>query len=113
MKLEHYPKVFKILDEDMNELRYLMVIDENYNDDDSDEFDAINPEDFNYILYITQRLQDAVGDNVMVELVKKLNAHHAIQEFYLSEVDLYGIQTDLDEEGIARIVLEILEESIV
>jgi len=107
---EAYPKLYRTLPEDVSELRYLLVIDENYDDDDSDEFDAIDPEDFNYLLYVTDTLQDAVGEPVMIELVKKLKTHKYIEEFYLSDIDLYGIQTGLDEEGIAYMVLGTLEE---
>ncbi|MCF6245376.1 MAG: hypothetical protein L3J43_10105 [Sulfurovum sp.] len=105
-----YPKVFKTLPEDLDELRYLMVIDENYMDEDSDEFDGMDPEDFNYLLYITDTLQEAVGEEVIVALVKKLKVHKEIQEFYLSEIDLYGLQTGLDKEGIGHMVLSTLEE---
>lgn len=108
-----YPKLFKKLPEDITELRYILVIDENYDDDDSDEFDAIDPEDFNYLLYVTDILQEAIGESPMVELIKKLKVHKNIDEFYLSDVDLYGIQTALDEEGIAKMVLATVEEVIV
>ena len=107
---KNYPKLFKTLPEDTTELRYLLVIDENYDDDDTDEFDAIDPEDFNYLLYVTDLLQEAVGEAKMIELVKTLKEHKEISEFYLSEIDLYGIQTELDEEGIADMVLRSLEE---
>jgi disulfide oxidoreductase YuzD len=107
---KNYPKLFKKLPEDTTELRYLLVIDENYDDDDTDEFDAIDPEDFNYLLYVTDLLQEAVGETVIVELVKKLDKHKDIEEFYLSDIDLYGIQTNLDEEGIAKMVLGSVEE---
>ena len=109
---KNYPKFFKTLPEDVTELRYLLVIDENYDDDDSDEFDAIDPEDFNYLVYVTDVLQEAIGESAMVELVKKLKKHENIDEFYLSDSDLYGIQTSLDDEGIARIVLSSVEEVI-
>ncbi len=106
----NYPKLFKTLPEDVTALRYLVVIDENYNDDDTDEFDAIDPEDFNYLVYVTDMIQEAVGETAIVEMVKKLKYHKDIDEFYLSDVDLYGIQTSLDEEGIAAMVLGTLEE---
>ncbi|CAA6818498.1 MAG: Unknown protein [uncultured Sulfurovum sp.] len=107
-----YPKIFKKLPKDEIELRYLLVIDENYDDDDSDEFDAIDPEDFNYLVYVTETLQTVVGEDNIVSLVKQLKVHKDIDEFYLSEVDLYGIQTNLDEEGIAMMMLGILEELV-
>ena len=109
---KNYPKLFKTLPEDDIELRYLLVVDENYDDDDSDEFDAIDPEDFNYLLYVTDMLQEAVGEPVIIELVKTLKEHKDIEEFYLSDIDLYGIQTDLSEEGIAEMVLGVLEEKL-
>ena len=109
---KNYPKLFKTLPEDTTELRYLLVIDENYDDDDSDEFDAIDPEDFNYLLYVTDMLQEAVGEPTIIELVKTLKEHEDIEEFYLSDVDLYGIQTNLDEEGISKMVLGVLEEKL-
>ncbi|MEN8727536.1 MAG: hypothetical protein ABF276_06185, partial [Sulfurovum sp.] len=62
--------------------------------------------------YTTEMLQEAVGEPTMVELVKKLKEHQDIEEFYLSDVDLYGIQTDLDEEGIAHMVFGSLEETL-
>jgi hypothetical protein len=105
-----YPKLYAKLPEDVSEIRYLLVIDENYDDDDSDEFDAIDPEDFNYLLYVTDMLQEAVGETTIVELVKTLKVHKDIAEFYLSDIDLYGIQTSLDEEGIAHMTLGSLEE---
>lgn len=107
-----YPKIFKKLPKDATELRYLLVIDENYDDDDSDEFDAIDPEDFNYLVYVTDTLQDVVGEESVVSLVKQLKVHKDIDEFYLSEIDLYGIQTNLNEEGIASMVFDILEEIV-
>ena len=108
-----YPKLYEKLPEDVSELRYLLVIDVNYDDEDSDEFDAIDPEDFNFLLYVTELLQETVGESVMIELVKKLKVHKDIEEFYLSDIDLYGIQTNLDEEGIAHMVLGSLEETLV
>jgi hypothetical protein len=105
-----YPKLFAKLPEDVSELRYLLVIDVNYNDDDTDEFDVLDPEDYNFLLYTTEMLQEAVGEPIMVELVKRLKEHKDIEEFYLSDIDLYGIQTNLDEEGIAHMVLGSLEE---
>jgi hypothetical protein len=104
-----YPKLFSKVDDEIDELRYLLVIDENFNDVDSDEFDAIDPEDYNYLVYVTERLQEALGEEGMVTFIKVLEAHKDVDLFYLSDVDIYGIQTDLDDEGIAKMILEIVE----
>ena len=104
-----YPKLFSKVDDELDELRYLLVIDKNFNDVDSDEFDAIDPEDYNYLVYVTERLQDVLGEEGMVTFIKALEAHDDVALFYLSDVDLYGIQTDLEDEGIAKMILEIAE----
>lgn len=106
---KNYPKIFKRLLEDSIEVRHLLVIDENYHDDDTDEFDGMNAEDFNYLIYVTEMLQEAVGEKAIVEMVKGLKDHKSIEDFYLSEVDLYGIKTVLNKEGIAAMVLSTLE----
>ena len=104
-----YPQLFSKLVEEVDEVRYLVVVDKNFNDVDSDEFDAIDPEDYNYLVYITERLQDVMGEKLMVEFVKQLEAHKDVALFYLSDVDLYGIQTDLEDEAIEKMVLETVE----
>ena len=110
---EKYPKIFSKLDEEVDEVRFLVVVDKNFDDVDSDEFDAIDPEDYNYLVYVTERLQTVLGEESMVAFVKKLEADEAVALFYLSEVDLYGMQTGLDDEGIAKMVLDIAEGCIV
>jgi len=107
-----YPKLFSKLTEEVDEVRYLVVIDKNFNDVDSDEFDAIDPEDYNYLVYITERLQDVMGEKLMIEFVKQLEAHKDVALFYLSEIDLYGIQTDLEDEAIEKIVLDMVEDLV-
>ena len=104
-----YPKLFSKVDDELDELRYLLVIDKNFNDVDSDEFDAIDPEDYNYLVYVTERLQEILGEGGMVTFIKALEAHDDVALFYLSDVDIYGIQTDLEDEGIAKMILEIAE----
>lgn len=104
------PKLFKKFEEEVTEIRYLLVVDENYNDDDSDEFDAIDPEDYNYLVYVTELLQETIEEPTMIELVKKLKVHKDISEFHLSDIDLYGIQTEHKEDGIAKMVLTTIEE---
>ena len=108
-----YPKLFSKLPEDISALRYLLVIDENYNDDDTDEFDAIDPEDYNYLIYITETLQSVMKERGMVQFIKLLEGREEVEEFYLSEIDLYGMQTKLGEEGIAKMILGIIEELMV
>ena len=107
-----YPKLFSKVDNEIDEIRYLVVVDKNFDDVDSDEFDAIDPEDYNYLVYVTERLQAVLGEEGMVTFIKLLEAHKDVALFYLSDVDIYGIQTKLDDDGIAHMVLEIVEEIV-
>ena len=107
-----YPKLFSKLSEEVDEVRYLVVVDKNFNDVDSDEFDAIDPEDYNYLVYVTKRVQDVMGEGGMVTFIKSLESHKDIALFYLAEIDLYGIQTQLEDEGIETMVLECIESAI-
>jgi hypothetical protein len=109
----NYPKLFSKLKDEVDEVRYLVVIDKNFDDVDSDEFDAIDPEDYNYLVYITERLQEVLGEEGIVSFIKILEAHKDVALFYLSEVDLYGIQTNLEDEDIEKMVLELVESVLV
>ncbi|SFV71642.1 hypothetical protein MNB_SV-13-866 [hydrothermal vent metagenome] len=105
-----YPKTFGLIKEEFSALRYLLVIDENYDDEDTEEFDAIDPEDYNYLVYITDLLRESIGEENLLESIKRFQNHSDIKEIYVSEIDLYGIQTDLNEAGIAKMVLGTIEE---
>ena len=107
-----YPKLFSKLLEEVDEVRYLVVVDKNFDDVDSDEFDAIDPEDYNYLVYITERLQNAMGEEKMVAFIKQLEAHKDVALFYLSDADLYGIQTNLEDEAIEKMVLDVVESVV-
>ncbi len=110
MKLrDKYKNIFKHLDEDFDEYRYLVVVDENYDDIDSDEFDAIDPEDYNFIIYITERVQNILGEDGMKQLISELENHEKFDDFILSDIDNYGIKSDLDEEGVAREILKVVD----
>jgi hypothetical protein len=108
-----YPKLFSKVDNEIDEVRYLVVVDKNFDDVDSDEFDAIDPEDYNYLVYMTERLQIVLGEAGMVKFVKALEAHEDVDLFYLSEIDLYGIQTSLKDTAIEAMVLETVESILV
>jgi len=111
---ERYPELFSRLPEDVDELRTLLVIDENENDGDVDELDEVDSEEYNYILYLTETLQDALGgEEQLVALINKLDEKSDFEDFFPSEIDLYGIKTELDESGIARVILDSVEEILV
>jgi hypothetical protein len=107
---EEFPKIINAIDEDFDELRFLIVVDENYGDVDSDEFDAIDPEDYNFLVYITPRVQEVLGEEKMNQLIEKLQNHDKFDDFYMSDVDIYGIQCDgFDEESLSKEILTFID----
>jgi hypothetical protein len=110
MKLETtYPKLFATLEDKELELRHLLNVDENYEDYDSEEFD-FDPEEYNYVIYIAEPIFSALGEEKMEELMVKLNEKEAFKNFLPTELDLYGVQTDLNEEEIVAMILDLVEE---
>ena len=105
-----YPTLFSKIDEDIDELRYLVVIDENYEDIDDEEADVFDPNDYNYLVYITPRVSTALGEDGLKELYTELENREVFETFLASEEDLYGLKSNLSEEEIAYKILDIAEE---
>ena len=109
---KEFPKIVSALDEEIDDLRYLLVIDVNYDSIDDDEFDVFDPEEYNYLLYITERLQNIMGEELLGQLPELLEKTGEFEEVFASEPDLYGIKIEGDEEKIARIILTEIESRI-
>jgi len=111
---EVYPKLFKkIADDDLVEDLYdLVSIDANYVDEDALEDDIFDPEDYNYILYIDERLQNAIGEENFKLLRKKIENMGVIEDFICSEDDLYGIRSNLQADEITKNILDIVENEL-
>ena len=109
---DEFPKIYGKLDTEYDELRYLVAVDENYDDIDSDEFDAFNPEDYNYIVYVDERIQEIIGEDGMKKLVDILENQNIFEDFLATDIDNYGVKSDLDEDGVAKRILEIVEGMI-
>jgi hypothetical protein len=108
-----YPKLFERLPEEDFPLRELMVIDENINDGDVDELDEIDSSEYNYIVYIAERLQNALGGvDSLVELAKSLDEDSRLGEYMPVEEDLYGIQFDGSEDELVRLIFGHIERLI-
>jgi len=108
LKVE-YPKLFDRLPKDTTELRYILIIDENFNDVDSDEFDAIDPEDFNYMVYITELLQESIGADIYEKLSDRYEQSSIFEDFYDAGGGLFGVMTKESEDGITRVFLSEIE----
>jgi hypothetical protein len=105
-----YPKIFDKLEDKEVELRHLLSIDENYEDYDSDEFE-FDYDEYNYIIYIAEPIQNILGDKID-ELMVKLDKKDEFTNFMATDRDLYGVKTNLDEEKITSLVLNLIEEIV-
>jgi len=109
MKLqEKYPKLFDKLEDKELELRHLFNVDENYEDYDSEEFE-FNFEEYNFIVYIAEPMQEALGQEKMEELMVKLNDNSSFDNFLASEIDLYALKSSLSIEELEELILNQVE----
>ena len=105
---EQYPKLFEKLEDKDVELRHLLNVDANEEDYDSEEFE-FDYEDYNFIIYIAEPVQQALGTEKLANLIEKLEASGKFENFLASEEDLYGVKSGLTEEEIAQLVLGTVE----
>ncbi len=108
---KEYPNIAKVIEEkDLDELRYFVVVDENYADIDDEELDVYDPEDYNYLVYVTERLSSVLKEEGLKELIGRLYELKEFESFLDSEIDLYGVKSQLDGDKIAKTVLAIIDE---
>jgi len=111
--LNEFPKLMERLEEDIDELRYLLVIDPNeYDPEIDDEFDVFDPQDYNYLVYVTETLQEAMGKERFEQLHHWIADAKIFDEFLASEEDLYGVMASEDEEGVGRKILALIESKL-
>jgi len=106
-----YPKLFEKLEDKEVELRHLLNIDHNYEDFDSEEYE-FDFEEYNYVIYVAEPIQKALGREKMEEFMVKLHDKDAFINFLASEEDLYGVKTELEEEELVSLVLDLVEEIV-
>ncbi len=112
MSLEKkYPKLFNQLEDRDVELRHLLSVDENYEDYDSEEFE-FNFEEYNFVIYIAEPIQKALGEEKMMEFNNRLSKNSAFSNFIISEDDLYGAKSELTEDEIVQLILNLVEEIV-
>jgi hypothetical protein len=107
---QSYPLLFaKLEDESIEELRELIVIDENYADIDDEEVDVFDPSDYNYLVYITEAVSAVLGEEGLKKLYMKLD-NNIFDDFLASEEDLYGVKSQQNADEVANTILLIVEE---
>jgi len=108
-----YPRIFTALEEEVEELRHLLVVDFNYDDVDSDEFDVFDPSDYNFLVYVTERMQHVLGQERLVKVIASLSQTGVFDDFYADQVDMFGVKTDnFSEEEIAIKILDLMESTL-
>jgi len=105
---QKYPKLFEKFEDKELEMRHLINVDENYEDYDSEEFD-FDFEEYNFIIYIAQPIQEALGEEKMSELLVKLSENSAFKNFRADEIDLYGVKTSLTQQELEELILNQIE----
>jgi hypothetical protein len=109
---EKYPKLFEKLEDKELELRHLLNIDENELDYDSEEFE-FDADEFNFVIYIAEPLQGMLGEEKMRTLIQDLgDDKETFENFYASEIDLYGVKSPHESEKIAEVILTRVEELV-
>ncbi len=108
---EQYPKLFDKLEDKDVELRHLLNVDANEEDYDSEEFE-FDYEDYNFIVYIAEPVQQAIGREKLESLIEKLESSGKFENFLASEEDLYGVKTALSEDEIVSLILQTVEEMV-
>jgi len=108
---QQYPKLFEKFEDKELEMRHLLNVDENYEDFDSEEYE-FDYEDYNYVIFIAEPIQQVLGEEKMDELMVKLHDKDAFVNFLASEKDLYGVKSDLSTEEIITLVLDLVEEIV-
>ena len=108
---EQYPKLFEKIEDKESELRHLLNVDENVEDFDSEEYE-FDFEEYNYVIYVAEPIQQVLGEARMEELMVKLHDKEVFENFLATEIDLYGVKADIDKEAVVSLVLEQVEEIV-
>ena len=108
---KEFPKLVEKADY-LYDIKSLLVVDENYEDEEGDETSEFDTDEYNYMVYITETTQDILGKESLEKVIDQLSNISEFENFITSEIDLLGIKTALDEKSIAKKVLEIVEKEL-
>jgi hypothetical protein len=108
MNLEAYPQLWSALDDESLSLRHLLNVDTNEEDFDSEEYE-FDCHEYNYVVYLSELIQDILKEEKMEQLRQRLSEESAFENFLVSEEDLFGVKSSLSEEEMARVILGHIE----
>lgn len=107
---QRYPVLAERLPAELFTERELLVVDENYEEADGEEAAEFEPSEYSHMLYIAEPMQQILGEEGLKDLTEKITASKVFEEVLISEKDLFGLQTTLDEAEIAGKVFAMIEE---
>jgi len=107
---ERFPALAGKLPENIFTDRELVVVDHNYEEVDGEETAEFDPSEYSHIIYIAVPMLEMIGATGLALLTQKLEELEQFSHFVAAEEDLFGVQSDLNEEQIAHIVFKTIEE---
>jgi hypothetical protein len=107
--LKNYPNIMKLLDEDIDERRFLVVVDPNV-EEEADEADVFDPTEYNWMIFFPERIKEALGEELFSKLPKIVEELEIVEEFFADDEDLFGIWSESTEEEIANEILKVLDD---
>jgi len=112
--LKSFPTLLSRIDEEIEELRYLAVVDLNeYDPEIDDDFDEIDPEDYNYLVYFPERVSKAMGKELLEKFPEIAESSGEFENFLASEEDLFAVKCEVeDDDEVAIKLLSIVEEAL-
>jgi hypothetical protein len=107
---KRYPNLFeRLADKDLL-MRHLIVVDENDEDilDDDINDDLYDPSVYSHVVYLHAPVVQAAYSS-LGSVHERIRNDEAFEDLFVSEQDLWGVVTGLDEETIALRILDAIE----
>jgi len=108
----NFPALAAKLPENIFTDRELVVVDYNYEEPDGEETEEFDASVYNHILYIAAPTLEIIGENGLGKLTEMLESYEGFRHFSVSEEDLFGVYSDLNDEEISKLLFTMLEEIV-
>ena len=99
-----YPNFFEKVTEDICTDRELVVADHNCGDIASEEYCDFDLNMYNHFACIAEIPRMSLSEDSMMKLQEKLRSDKNFDTFFASEDDFCGIQTNLNDKEISKVV---------
>lgn len=103
------PALFSKIKQDIFSDRDLIIVDDNYEEEDGEEVGELNPNEYNYYIYVPDASIEVIGSSGLESFATDLEGYETIDSFVTIEEDLFGVKSDLDEDALIETCLRVLE----